>query len=707
MAFVLYTIHKFVAENVDEISINVGEKVVILEKDEGYNDGWFQGRNERGEIGLFPITYTAKHPPIHANHDIETRIGSLEDTISKMKLPQDPPASFIDTKPVEEWTSEQVAIWLTSLGFDNTLADNFRDQEISGDILLELTLDSLKELQITTFGKRFKVHNAINALRQKKQKHSNDTHPMEAQVASPFPEINSKNSVYKQQAYPDDDVVSNYSTVIRNSQLNDKTHEQSSFTPSILSTRASVDTPRYPTKLPQDRFQYLQQQQQQRPTSHQLPSAPLTESTSSEWKRNTMNNLQENSLLPTGNKLHSILPHNTIRRSEDILSDGSAQPDMEGWLYKQGDKYKTWNKRWFVLKGSNLFYFKSPKAVRMKGIINLKGYRIEVDETIHPGKYCFLAHHERERTFFFYTEHEKHMKEWLKALMKATIARDYTTPVMSSSTVPTVSLEMARKMRPRPPSTIFSNAKEGSRASTPHLFSVDEHPQPIMPYQPAHRIPSSMSLRAPPEQKHTSDYAIDQRNRLKDSGFNSTHHVSGGLARSVTQSSHSSSGRQSVSTLSMHRPYPYRNSLETNTATFYPDEEDEDLIDPENMSVMESHRPPEDSEEEDVIDRAMLKQDSYIQWVNSHLQNKHIKALSELSGGDVLIDFLSSLSRKEIVKPMPYPTQHAQRMDRIIIAFKFMTLEGIDLNGVCSIRGKAIEGHWLFNSYVYRCLEWQ
>lgn len=38
-------------------------------------------------------------------------------------------------------------------------------------------------------------------------------------------------------------------------------------------------------------------------------------------------------------------------------------PEHEGWLHKQSDKYKTWNKRWFVLKGSNLFYFKSPKVI--------------------------------------------------------------------------------------------------------------------------------------------------------------------------------------------------------------------------------------------------------------------------------------------------------------------------------------------------------
>lgn len=61
----------------------------------------------------------------------------------------------------------------------------------------------------------------------------------------------------------------------------------------------------------------------------------------------------------------------------------------------------------------------------MKGIINLRGYRIICDETIYAGKYCFKAQHERERTFYFYTETEDSLRGWIKALMKATIARDF------------------------------------------------------------------------------------------------------------------------------------------------------------------------------------------------------------------------------------------------------------------------------------------
>lgn len=91
----------------------------------------------------------------------------------------------------------------------------------------------------------------------------------------------------------------------------------------------------------------------------------------------------------------------------------------------------------------------------MKGIINLRGYRIVPDETIQPGQYSFKAQHEEERTFYFYTEVDTSMKAWISSLMKSTISRDFTAPVLSSSMISTVSLDVARRMRPRPPSVLL------------------------------------------------------------------------------------------------------------------------------------------------------------------------------------------------------------------------------------------------------------
>lgn len=68
--------------------------------------------------------------------------------------------------------------------------------------------------------------------------------------------------------------------------------------------------------------------------------------------------------------------------------------------------------------------FSPLKDVRMKGIINLRGYRIIVDESIHSSKYCFKAQHDRERTFYFYTDSQESMRKWVNVLMKTTIARD-------------------------------------------------------------------------------------------------------------------------------------------------------------------------------------------------------------------------------------------------------------------------------------------
>ena len=53
------------------------------------------------------------------------------------------------------------------------------------------------------------------------------------------------------------------------------------------------------------------------------------------------------------------------------------------------------------------------------------GYNVIADETIHSGKYCFKIQHDSERTFYFYTNSEKTLKSWMRALMKVTISRNY------------------------------------------------------------------------------------------------------------------------------------------------------------------------------------------------------------------------------------------------------------------------------------------
>lgn len=147
----------------------------------------------------------------------------------------------------------------------------------------------------------------------------------------------------------------------------------------------------------------------------------------------------------------------------------------------------------------------------MKGIINLRGYKIIIDESIHAGKYCFKIQHENERIFYFYTDTEDSMRDWIKMLMKTTIARDFkgnskekkknellvvfnTTlaPVMSSNQISTVPLDIARRMRPRPPSVIMYKVQKSKstptrRAHEPAIPEQEHPPQMDLPKIPAYK----------------------------------------------------------------------------------------------------------------------------------------------------------------------------------------------------------------------------
>jgi hypothetical protein len=57
--------------------------------------------------------------------------------------------------------------------------------------------------------------------------------------------------------------------------------------------------------------------------------------------------------------------------------------DREGWLWKQGGRYKTWKRRWFILNDNCLYYFEftTDKAC---SILLIKLIKYFFPRTIHP-----------------------------------------------------------------------------------------------------------------------------------------------------------------------------------------------------------------------------------------------------------------------------------------------------------------------------------
>ena len=51
-------------------------------------------------------------------------------------------------------------------------------------------------------------------------------------------------------------------------------------------------------------------------------------------------------------------------------------PDREGWLWKQGGRYKSWKRRWFILNDKCLYYFEYTTDKEPRGIIPLENVQV-------------------------------------------------------------------------------------------------------------------------------------------------------------------------------------------------------------------------------------------------------------------------------------------------------------------------------------------
>ncbi|KAI9283189.1 hypothetical protein BY458DRAFT_486040 [Sporodiniella umbellata] len=667
MSNLVYAVHNFEAENEDEIDFLVGEPIVVLEKDEKYLDGWWQGRNIKGETGLFPMNYTCLDKPkqyIPSPHQSlrssrSTVDDEIEDALSHLQM---------NTK-VENWNTKQVAQWLCSVGFES-VANHFIDQEITGDILLDLSIETLKELGIDTFGKRYKIMQAINSLKRNSSAEKSSAY---SSFLIPTPNTSVSTSAIQHSSYRRSSARLRRSN--SQSTMNSSIHEEgdalyqfprkaplppASYRTgdvdrnSFLSVRQNKDIQRSPS--PQsfsssgisrsNTYNTVSSGGSRTPRSRELSPDPksfsktlsqnLQHSTIEEHSRWSVNDatqanikLKSSKSTPTRKSIYTTGTHKlSVSPFEEQTNRASTTesfcaPEHEGWLYKQGDKYKTWNKRWFVLKGTNLFYFKSPKDIRMKGIIHLRGYKVATDESIHAGKYCFKAQHESERTFHFYTDTEQSMKAWVTMLMKATISRDLKAPVMSSNQMATVSLDIARRMRPRPPSVIM-------------------YQKQIKPFE----------AKAP---------LLEDRRQLRESGI--THHM-------IQE-------EEAVPAI----PIEYMN------------DEEKDIIDPQHHELLNSisyQNMKQKASGKKHSDDRHWDATQYLQWVNSYLPlEKNISNLTEsFKNGDVLVQLLESISHKTIRKP---PLQKdgslsVMVLDNIVAAFKFMGREGVEVDGQYTIK---------------------
>ncbi|KAK4689839.1 hypothetical protein P7C73_g260, partial [Tremellales sp. Uapishka_1] len=342
-------------------------------------------------------------------------------------------------KTVSAWTVEEVVGWAQGKGFDDA------------------------ELDIPQFGKRLRIAQAISELRRPTSMISSSSQQLSPHMANsvssnmsgrgmsapplafgqPFPSVTPPMSTTPTSAHEDG---GNHAVWAHGR----KTSSTSTKPTPIEAIREEVVLTSKPTSVPSIASAVSV------PSSPVTPNSTKRESTGSVGHKKSKPSLDKQDRLSFFGRNRKPPPRQvSSSRSNPRLAFGSStkinhlqpsspevitkaptaaalqqigKPDRSGYMKKKGERYNTWKSRYFVLKGSDLYYMKS-ETDRVKGHVDLTGHRVIVDENTNPGSYGFRLVGP-EKTHYFSSSEQMPVREWMKALMKATIARDYSTQAL-------------------------------------------------------------------------------------------------------------------------------------------------------------------------------------------------------------------------------------------------------------------------------------
>eukprot|EP01035_Chromulina_nebulosa_P017775 gene17775-23379_t len=103
----------------------------------------------------------------------------------------------------------------------------------------------------------------------------------------------------------------------------------------------------------------------------------------------------------------------------------TSNPTTEGWLTKQSAWLKDWRRRYFILKGSNLFFSKSENSTP-HGMVDLSKCMTVKSAELKAGKKNAIEVSTSDSTFYMYADSEKEKDEWIGAIGRAIVQSSMT-----------------------------------------------------------------------------------------------------------------------------------------------------------------------------------------------------------------------------------------------------------------------------------------
>lgn len=180
-----------------------------------------------------------------------------------------------------------------------------------------------------------------------------------------------------------------------------------------------------------------------------------------------------------------------------------------GYLWKKGERRKTWKKRWFVLRPAHLAFYKTAAEYKLLRLLDLSEIHscTPVQLKKHANTFGMVS---PTRTFYLQAESPQQVSEWIKAITDARTALLATSTQNSATTAPIPiprSASLGRQAYQPPGSPTLSHSPYNHHLTSSE--SEDASPSKPRPFignsLPSTSMTTAAELSSPPRQSGTQD----------------------------------------------------------------------------------------------------------------------------------------------------------------------------------------------------------
>ncbi|KAF9223694.1 PH-domain-containing protein [Gyrodon lividus] len=179
------------------------------------------------------------------------------------------------------------------------------------------------------------------------------------------------------------------------------------------------------------------------------------------------------------------------QRTQDSIDEGVIK---SGYLWKKGERRKTWKKRWFVLRPAHLAYYKTSAEYQLLRLLNLADVHSCTQVVLKKHSYTFGVV-TSVRTFYLQAPSPEEVQQWVVAIQDArgTLMMTSTQNSLTTPPIPIPAAQTSSRraiVTPSPPShpshaqNITSSDSEDVSPSAQRTYSTSSQNRPVIASSP-------------------------------------------------------------------------------------------------------------------------------------------------------------------------------------------------------------------------------